>query len=83
MRTCAACGEENPVRARFCLSCGMSLGVATADAHETRKTVTILFCDVVGSTAVAERLDPESVRTLMSMFFSAARSVRPLVSALP
>jgi class 3 adenylate cyclase len=74
MRTCAARGEVNPERARFCLSCGTSLGTASAYAHETLKTVTILFCDVVGSTAVAERLDPESVRTLMSMFFFAARS---------
>jgi class 3 adenylate cyclase len=75
MRTCAACGEENPERARFCLSCETSLGTASAQAHETRKTVTILFCDVVGSTAVAELLDPEAMRTLMLMFFSAARSV--------
>lgn len=40
-----------------------------------RKTVTILFCDVVGSTALGERLDPESVREVMRRYFAEMRAV--------
>jgi class 3 adenylate cyclase/tetratricopeptide (TPR) repeat protein len=43
--------------------------------HEVRKTVTILFSDVVGSTSLGERLDPESMRRVMSRYFDAMRSV--------
>jgi len=40
-----------------------------------RKTVTVLFCDVAGSTALGERLDPESVRQVMRRYFDTARRV--------
>jgi class 3 adenylate cyclase len=40
-----------------------------------RKTVSVLFCDVTGSTALGERLDPESFRQVMSRYFEAARAV--------
>ena len=40
----------------------------------TRKTVTVLFCDVAGSTPLGERLDPEVLRGLMSRYFDAAHS---------
>ncbi|HEX2025060.1 MAG TPA: adenylate/guanylate cyclase domain-containing protein [Actinomycetota bacterium] len=43
--------------------------------HEARKTVTVLFCDVEGSTRLGDRLDPESVRRLMMRFFAEMRSV--------
>src|SRR5258706_10131222 len=74
MVVCPNCGEENPERARFCLSCGLALTVAAAPA-ETRKTVTILFCDVTGSTAMGEKLDPESLRKVMTRYFDEMRSV--------
>ena len=41
---------------------------------EVRKTVTVLFADVTGSTALGERLDPESLRALMSRYFDEMRS---------
>ena len=37
--------------------------------------MTVLFCDVTGSTALGERLDPESLREVMRRFFGAARKV--------
>jgi len=37
-----------------------------------RKTVTVLFCDVTGSTALGERLDPESFQQVMRRYFGAA-----------
>jgi class 3 adenylate cyclase/tetratricopeptide (TPR) repeat protein len=47
----------------------------TAPAREVRKTVTILFCDVTGSTALGERLDSESLRRVMERYFTLAREV--------
>jgi class 3 adenylate cyclase len=41
-------------------------------AREVRKTVTVLFCDVVGSTQLGERFDPEILRGLMARFYAAA-----------
>ena len=51
MVQCPTCGEDNPERARFCLNCGSAL-VATQSPTDVRKTVTILFADVVGSTSL-------------------------------
>jgi class 3 adenylate cyclase/tetratricopeptide (TPR) repeat protein len=69
---CASCGQDNPEGFRFCGSCGAELGGAPA-LREVRKTVTVLFCDVTGSTAMGERLDPESTRRVMSRYFEAMR----------
>jgi len=44
-------------------------------ARESRKTVTVVFCDVTGSTALGERLDPESLRRVMTRYFEAMRAV--------
>ena len=71
VRTCLACGEENPWRARFCLACGAALTEA-APPVAARKTVTILFCDVAESTALGEGLDPESLRRIMAHYFELA-----------
>jgi class 3 adenylate cyclase len=71
---CAKCGQDNPDVARFCLACGAPLAAAERPAEE-RKLVTVLFCDIVGSTATAEQLDPEDVRArLAPRSRSAARS---------
>jgi class 3 adenylate cyclase/tetratricopeptide (TPR) repeat protein len=70
---CANCGQNNPEGFRFCGSCGAELA-APAPAREVRKTVTILFCDVTGSTAMGERLDPESTRRVMARYFDAMRA---------
>ena len=42
--------------------------------QEVRKTVTVVFCDVTGSTAMGERLDPESLRRVMSRYFAEMRA---------
>jgi len=72
MIPCSECGHENPDEARFCSSCGRSLTAGTT-LREVRKTVTILFCDVVGSTALGERHDPEVIRATMGRFYAAVR----------
>jgi class 3 adenylate cyclase/tetratricopeptide (TPR) repeat protein len=45
------------------------------EPRQHRKTVTVLFCDVTGSTALGERLDPESFRQVMRRYFDTARRV--------
>ena len=69
MDSCAQCGASVPVGSRFCSTCGAPLAVAA----EVRKTVTVLFCDVVGSTELGERLDPEVLRDTMARFYAVAR----------
>jgi class 3 adenylate cyclase len=38
-------------------------------AHEVRKVVTVVFCDVVGSTALGESTDPEALRAVLARYF--------------
>jgi class 3 adenylate cyclase len=63
MIVCSNCGEENPERARFCLACGTAL--EPAPSGEERKVVSVLFVDLVGFTAGADRADPEDVRATL------------------
>jgi class 3 adenylate cyclase len=65
--TCPSCGNVNPAGAHFCNGCGASL--AAASRREQRKTVTVLFCDIVGSTALGEKTDPEALRALLARYF--------------
>jgi class 3 adenylate cyclase/tetratricopeptide (TPR) repeat protein len=74
MVACGVCGEQNPTRARFCLACGTPLA-AVAGGQETRKVVTVVFSDLVGSTSLGERLDPESLGRVMARWFEAMRAV--------
>ena len=75
MTICPSCGQQNPAAARFCLACGTRLGEEEATRREVRKTVTIVFADVAGSTALGERLDPETLRRVMGRYFDAMRAV--------
>jgi class 3 adenylate cyclase/tetratricopeptide (TPR) repeat protein len=72
MLVCPACGEENPPRFRLCGFCGTPL--QTRAPAEVRKTVTVLFSDVAGSTSLGERLDPESLREVMGRYFDVMRA---------
>src|SRR5688500_1244743 len=68
---CGSCGAEAPEGARFCPACGREL--ALGSGQQERKLVSILFVDVVGSTARADGADPEDVRDRNQLFFSDAR----------
>jgi class 3 adenylate cyclase/tetratricopeptide (TPR) repeat protein len=72
---CARCGHEYNAGAKFCEECGFSFVAALAGAKEQRKTVTILFCDVTGSTALGETLDPERLRTLLARYFERMKAI--------
>jgi predicted ATPase/class 3 adenylate cyclase len=75
MPVCASCGETNPARARFCMTCAAFLPASVPMSGDARKVVTVLFCDVVGSTPLGERLEPEAVRKVMTRFFDEMRAV--------
>ena len=64
---CRGCGFANAERVKFCAECGQRLG--DASPAEVRRTVSVLFADVSGSTALGEQLDPESLRALMGSYF--------------
>jgi class 3 adenylate cyclase/tetratricopeptide (TPR) repeat protein len=73
MTRCPSCGQESPDGFRFCGACGAELA-PRAPARELRKTVTVVFSDVSGSTALGERLDPESTRRVMARYFEVTRA---------
>jgi class 3 adenylate cyclase/tetratricopeptide (TPR) repeat protein len=68
MAVCQNCGEANPDHARFCLACGAPLEEPVAP-REMRKTVTIVFSDLIDSTPLGESLDVESYRRMLSRYF--------------
>jgi Adenylate and Guanylate cyclase catalytic domain/zinc-ribbon domain len=71
---CASCGRDNPEDARFCNGCGAALATA-APSREVRKTVTVLFCDVTGSTRLGESTDPEALRELLARYCDRMKTI--------
>jgi class 3 adenylate cyclase len=71
---CASCGRQSEGDFAFCPYCGAELASA-APSGEQRKTVTVLFCDVTGSTALGEAADPEAVRALLARYFRRMRGI--------
>ncbi len=74
MSVCPSCGRENPEDAHFCNACGAPLATPEV-ARESRKVVTVLFCDLVGSTALGESTDPEALRARMRRYFEDLRTI--------
>ncbi len=75
MQICPGCGEENPAKFRLCGFCGTAL-VEALPPQEVRKTVTLVFSDLKGSTNLGEKLDSEALREVMSRYFEEMK--RPL-----
>jgi class 3 adenylate cyclase len=70
--SCPSCGKELPGEFPFCPFCAAPL---TASGREQRKTVTVLFCDVTGSTALGESTDPEALRALLARYFERMKAI--------
>jgi Double zinc ribbon len=79
--TCGSCWHENPPGAKFCNSCGEKLLVlaqaregaplppsTSAQPRAERRPLTVMFCDLVGSTALSTRLDPEDLREVIAAY---------------
>ena len=71
MLTCLSCGHENPLEQKFCGECGAGL---VAPGETRRRLITALFCDLVGSTELGERLDAELLRRVLDRYFDAMRA---------
>ncbi|HXJ34498.1 MAG TPA: nuclear transport factor 2 family protein [Candidatus Eisenbacteria bacterium] len=75
-RRCPSCGSVCTPTAKFCRGCGASLAAPAAPPSAdavARKVVTIVFADLIGSTSLHERLDPESVSRVMDRYHRAVR----------
>jgi class 3 adenylate cyclase len=73
---CQSCGASNPAGAKFCAECGQklpasrkagSLNASDPSSQQTaeRRQLTVMFCDLVGSTDLSARLDPEELREII------------------
>jgi class 3 adenylate cyclase/tetratricopeptide (TPR) repeat protein len=67
---CPACGADASEEALFCSRCGTRL--STAGGEQERRVVTALFCDLVGSTSLGERMDPEEIDQVLARYYALA-----------
>ncbi len=76
---CPDCGADVDAEARFCGQCGTALDRGPTPAESTaeaeRRQLTVLFCDLVGSTVLSERLDPEDLREVVREYQAACVEV--------
>lgn len=73
---CRACQGDNPATMRFCGHCGAPLtSTPTAEYEAERRQITVLFSDLVGSTALAAKLDPEELREVTAAYHAACDEV--------
>ena len=76
---CSACGSENAPDKRFCGECGAALGAKPRTPQQSpssvtqpeRRQLTVMFADMVGSTALGARLDPEDLRSVIASYHGA------------
>src|SRR5262249_50281210 len=79
---CPSCGHGNPSAAKFCANCGIKLPIVPAEtaarllapAVAERRQLTVMFCDLVGSTALSTELDPEDLGRIIGVFRDACAS---------
>src|SRR4051794_33843672 len=69
---CASCDADLAPAARFCSICGQP--VEEVHAVEERKVVTVLFADLVGSTALGESLDTERLQEVVNTYLAGMRA---------
>ncbi|MGH6725836.1 MAG: AAA family ATPase [Pseudolabrys sp.] len=87
---CTACGHVNAAGSHFCAQCGAKQGVAVpaapasgpaapaaprAGSAAERRQLTVMFCDLVGSTALSTKLDPEDLREVIAAYHKCAADV--------
>ncbi len=75
MPVCPNCGHANREVARFCEQCGAALTSGPAQAQPQRRIVTVVFCDLTGSTELGDAVDPEPYRELLARYFERMAAV--------
>ena len=75
LRACTRCGTANAGRARFCTQCGNPFAAEPVAITSERRQLTVMFCDLVGSSALSARLDPEELREVLRAYQSAIEDV--------
>jgi len=89
--SCPSCHFSNPGDFKFCGNCGTALTSvgdpvkqpnissntlgSIEDSHAERRQLTVLFCDVVGSAALSEIVDPEDLRDIMGEYRDTCQKV--------
>jgi class 3 adenylate cyclase/tetratricopeptide (TPR) repeat protein len=72
--SCARCGQPAASSARFCSACGDPLAGVNAgppghvDSAGERRQITVMFCDMVGSTEMARQLDEEDYHEVVRLY---------------
>ncbi len=74
MPICTSCGRDSTDGFAFCPHCGTPIA-RPEQSDEQRKVVTVLFCDVTGSTELGEQLDAEALRNLLGRYFERMKSI--------
>ena len=76
-RECPFCGAELPDNAIFCMKCGQKLNSKDPpvddsqpeiDLNAERRQITVMFCDLVDSTVLSRKLDPEDLREIIRRY---------------
>ena len=81
MKICPHCHQENPDQAKFCLGCGTKISplqketVSESADQGERRQMTLFFCDLVDSTPLSERMDPEDYRQMILDYHDVAEKV--------
>ncbi len=77
---CSACGQEVPGAFRFCGSCGAPMRAAasvtaTLGKEAEKRQLTVLFCDIIGSTVLSRQLDSEDYREVLRAYQEACAAI--------
>lgn len=80
---CPNCGFENPLGFKFCGECGTPIAKDSQELkphnkhkdEAERRQLTVMFCDLVGSTPLSEQLDPEDLRDIVRSYQEACAEI--------
>lgn len=75
MTVCAACQFDNPPQMRFCGQCGQALVTVERAEATVQRHLTVLFADLVGSTALSARLDPEDQHAVFAAYYRCCEDI--------
>jgi class 3 adenylate cyclase/tetratricopeptide (TPR) repeat protein len=86
-QVCGACDSSVPLRIKFCNHCGAAMANTAAAVSypfgaqsrgvidPEHRQLTVMFCDLAGSTSLSERLDPEELRDVIASYYETCSKV--------